>query len=188
MNKLIRLVLLILCLTYPMLNLGAQMNLLNPDARLEKFKKKIKFDEILAKELITPLYTAVNVDPTRYSQFEGWLLSSKNAQNRGDELFYEWIFKKSKESVLIQIYLSPKSVAETRKRFLDAADSTSTMEIPFEKGPDDIGTLSAIPHHTPYDYIIFVNRNIYVHVKSYESAIDTLAISKLINKQITNSR
>jgi hypothetical protein len=176
--------LLALGLIFPIVSLGGQMNLLNPDARLEKFKKKIQFDESLSKESVGPLISTIHIEPNKYPQLEGWALDQKTNSLRGEELFNEWIFKKNKESLLIQVYLSHKGVAETRRRFLEAVDSTSTMEIPFDKGPDGIGTISAIPLQRPYDYVVFIYKNTYVHVRSYGSAIDALAVCKSIYAEI----
>lgn len=184
MNGFIIFALLVFNIIYPVSILRAEMNLLNPETRLEKFKKEIHFNEILSKEASSPLVNSVNIDPTKYPQFNGWTLSSKITQNRGKEVSSEWVLKNNKESVLIHVYLSPKNIDASRKRFLETVDATSTMEISFEKGPDGIGTLSAIPSQRPYDYVLFIYKNTYVHVRSYQSEIDTLAICKLIYSQL----
>ncbi len=184
MNKLAALFLVLFSMIYPTTDLGANMNLYNPDARLENFKKKIQFDEIVNKESTSPLVTNLSVDPTQYPQFKGWKLDGKSSKNRGEELMTEWIFQNNKESFLIEIYLSPKGVEPSRKRFLQTADSTTTMEIPFQKGPSGVGTLSAIPLQQPYDYILFIYKNAYVHVRSRGAAVDALEVSRLISSQL----
>lgn len=160
------------------------MNLLNPETRLENFKNKINLKEVLSKEPTGSLIQSVVIEPDKYSQLEGWTSEKKTSSFRGEELFQEWIFKKNNEALLIEVYLSPKTVEGTRKRFLETVDSTSTMEIPFKNSPEPIGTLSVVPLQQPYDYVIFIYKNTYVHVRSYHSSIDVLTVSKNIYEQL----
>jgi hypothetical protein len=158
-------------------------------ARLSAFKRVIQFDRAVQSESKNEY---IDLDLTRLEappQLNGWkVVQHQLAVQRGDgsKSLY-WQFEKETGSLTIIITLYKPGSDSAAMRFLEIADSTTTLEIPYIKGPSTIGTLSATDKESREDIFWFFE-NACVELTRFRSDVPHIDIALWLHRQLAEHR
>lgn len=158
-------------------------------ARLSAFKRAIQFDRAVQGESKNEY---IDLDLARLEsppQLNGWkVVQHQLAVQKGDgsKSLY-WRFEKGAGSLTIIITLYGPATDSAAKRFLEIADSTTTAEIPYIKGPSAIGTLSATDKENREDIFWFFE-NACVELTRFRSDVPHVDIALWLHGQLSEHR
>lgn len=159
-------------------NLSAAGGMNSP--RLAAFKNVVGFDEALAKnklhrdEFIDVDWTRVEVP----SQLAGWKTGTRELQpimEDGGRTFY-WQFERGDESMTIIVRIYPPGGIAAGQGFLEIANATTTMAIPYIAGPRDLGALSAIEQGQS-NSVFWFDRNVCVEVTRSHTNVSHMEVA-----------
>ena len=154
------------------------------DPRILEFKKKIRFDEAFQHE---PIEEHVEIDLSTFPappHLGGWTVVERHHLQREDgENILHWQFEKDDALFTLILTIYPPNNNLAAEKFIQTASSTTRMEIPYIKGPSDLGTLCVVDEGDDTT-VMWVYRNAFVKVARYQSDVPHIEIARWIQKHL----
>jgi hypothetical protein len=158
---------------------GGQMD--NLEAMLDRFKQRIDFDGAMRTEapgrLVLVTWPDILSAPGIVQG--GWSIVANTTKSIAGGAERKWVLRRGGEEVDVVAFVSPTEVEPARQFFLSEASNTMMPEVPYERGPRDLGTLSAAsaPHPTRGS-LLWLFRNVCTEAKRFDTQVDILAIAR----------
>lgn len=151
---------------------------MDPD-KLARFKERIGFDERPRGRGVEPAVPAPWPDPLAAPGVAGggWSLAADTTWREGEGSAREWVLRRGREALMVLGFQADAGEEGARDFFLARTCNTMTLEVPFEPGPPDLGSLSARSPHAESPYLIWVAGSRCVELKAVDTGLDLLAIA-----------
>ena len=123
-------------------------------------------------------------------ELSGWQVQEHGVTSNSDgsKIIFVWEFKNGEENSLTIQARTCKTVENAANYFLNTADSTTTTEIPYIKGPEELGAVSAVDGQDGTSYFWFY-KNVFIKVTKYpKSKVSALHIALWVQKELEASQ
>lgn len=146
--------------------------------RLDSFKQTIHFDEALLtdnkNEYIDLTWDNISPPP----QLNDWTVIDHELrlEKMDGSRNFSWQFKKDESLFTIFVRIFKPGSSDASNCFLQIANATTTMDIPYNQGPKNLGTLSAVSKYKGSG-IFWFYRNICIEITPSGTEIDHLEIA-----------
>jgi hypothetical protein len=148
------------------------------------FKKKIRFDEAFQHE---PIEEHIEIDFSTFPappHLGDWAVVERYHLQREDgENILHWQFEKNDALFTVTLTIYPPAHNLAAEKFIQTASSTTRMEIPYIKGPSDLGTLCVVDEGDDTT-AMWVYRNAFVKVARYQSGVPHIESARWIQKRL----
>jgi hypothetical protein len=154
------------------------------------FRKAIGFDAALVKnhqhhdESIHLDWMHLEVPP----QLTGWQTGTRELQPSGEDgsrTFY-WQFERGDELLTIIAHIHRPGTDAAGRAFLEIANATTTMAIPYIAGPKDLGVVSAIEQgHS--NGVFWFDRNVCVEITRSQTKVSHMDIAYWVQAAMNKS-
>jgi hypothetical protein len=152
-----------------------------------KFKRAVDFDARLEKQRKDEFIDLNFENFPKPPMLVDWVEDQRDINSEieigGSNL--SWRFEKQKASITIGLVsFAPKSHSAGIE-FLRRADATTMVDLPWLRGPNDLGTVSAIGgrNGTPPDFIFWFYENIFAEISTTSpSGVSVLELAKWLQR------
>lgn len=149
------------------------------DARMARFRERIGFDTAFRAERADQTISVVWPDMLAAPGLAGkWTLASDSMVWLKGGVRRSWMLRHDRETLLIRIFVAAGQAETARQHLLEEAGNNSLMEIPWQPGPPDLGTLALQSPHQDSAAYLWVYRNACFMLKSSFSDLDLLPIAR----------
>lgn len=93
-----------------------------------------------------------------------------------------WVLSMGEENISIEVFVSSAGPDLARQHLLEIASNTTMMEIPFIKGPEDLGHLAIQEIDPQPQYFVWIFHNICFKIMQDNNTIDVLSLARWIQK------
>lgn len=147
--------------------------------KIERFKKRIDFDNALRLENAAQAVRAVWPDPRGAPGLgAGWSVAGDTIWRTNGGTARQWRLRRRNESLSILIFVTDGDLQPVRDFFLSRASENMMVDVPYVKGPAGLGTLAV---HLPFKQapsVIWLYRNTMFQVDGDDTGLDLLPIAK----------
>ncbi|WP_307651316.1 hypothetical protein [Variovorax boronicumulans] len=155
--------------------------------RVISLKKKINYDEKVARESASEQVVLDLASIDSPPQLQGWTQKIRDSMNAEDVRVVRMEFLKNEEQVRITLKIYDPKNNFSGDYFLLKADAVSTAEINDVPGPADLGSVSLMSPGTPPGLVYWKFRNVLAEVSVFKTSASSLAIAKWIQGELVRS-
>jgi hypothetical protein len=148
---------------------------------VDRFKQRIDFDGAMRTEILGRMVVVTWPDMLSAPGIGqgGWSIAATTTKSIAGGVERKWVLRKGAEEVDVIAFVSSTAVEPARQFFLSQASNTMMPEVPLERGPTHLGTLSAASQpHPAMGSLLWVFRNICTGIKRFDTQLDILAIAR----------
>jgi hypothetical protein len=154
--------------------------------RVENFKTRVGFsklanlrglDGVNANWDDLPKFLASDVKPLQLDAAKVYGLEPGLT-----EAAWRWKPKKGETELTVSVFVSGTGAARAQEKLLSLASATMMVKIPYEPGPAGLGDLSVRSLKPPSDVVMWVYRNVCVHVDNQRSGRAAEPVARAIQR------
>lgn len=168
-----------------------KLGMVNP---VENFKERVNFNQLIASEDLRTQVHANWRQLTLSPVAQGLIVGGPKASVSTlafdkDQTRFEWEFLRAGAAVVSVDVVDALTSAGAQKRFMANAENNSMMDIPYVKGPADLGTVSAISKNDTlagHSQLFWIYRNMYFEI-NVRGNFDRMALAHIIQKYAENN-
>lgn len=154
---------------------------------VEKFKQRVDFDQMVSREdqstRVSANWAQLGLAPVAQGlSVSGPVVSVSTLAYDKDQARVQWVLSDGTNMATVNA-IDALTPIGARKRFMDNAEGNSMMDIPYVKGPVNLGTVSAISRDSGSGpmRLFWIYRNMYFEV-NIRGKVDQLAIARFIQE------
>lgn len=154
---------------------------------VEKFKQRVDFDQVVSREdqstRVSANWAQLGLAPVAQGlHVSGPVVSVSTLAYDKDQTRVQWVLSDGTNMATVNA-IDALTPVGARKRFMDNAEGNSMMDIPYVKGPVNLGTVSAISRDSGSGpmRLFWIYRNMYFEV-NIRGKVDQLALARFIQE------
>lgn len=154
--------------------------------QLKKFKSLIGFEQT---PRIGDSDKGVVLDwpsPREWGQLKegAWQIEGDTIRIHKGAVDRNWNLSMDEESISIEVFVSSAGPDLARQHLLEIASNTTMMEIPFTKGPEDLGHLAIQEIDPQPQYFVWTFYNLCFKIMQDNNTTDVLNLARWIQKHV----
>jgi hypothetical protein len=150
--------------------------------RIEEFKKRINFQEISKLQSQTEGIVIKWDFPLQWQPFsnQNWEIvnNSNSLSIDKDFVLKEWVLRQGEKTLVVEVGVSSAGTELAQQHLLNVAVNTTMMEIPYRKGPIELGDISIINTGEMIRNVVWVFKNVCFRISDLDNSIDVLAFAR----------
>ncbi len=152
--------------------------------RLIEFRKTIGFDAARAQETRVAQVLLDWEGLRSPPELEDWNRRVDVSKDEEGGMTVSIDFSKNDEQVNLSIQVFDPRTNRAPESLLIKADSVTSMNIPYLRGPHDLGTLSLISPSQPTRRVFWFFHNVHAEVSVYKTAVPALTVARWLQRQL----
>lgn len=145
----------------------------------DDFVKMLNFSESKIKENQRKHVVGKWPLPTECPAVLGdWKIIHEELVPGNDEVLKLWLLKKENKMITVKIFVATDGHKLSTNRFLSLGTLYQNPDAPFETGPDDLASFSAINKNEAYSHCIWLFHNAVLEIINHDSKTDTLEMAR----------
>lgn len=149
--------------------------------RTEAFKRKIGYQRLVERTENSSVGVAAewpDLLSAPMLRSGGWTVATDSIWSVADGASRSVVLRSAQRTINSTMFVSTKGVAAALKELISRASATMTPEVPYEKGPDDLGDIAVSLGSGGDQDLIWVFHNVCFQMRGVQSEIDILAIAR----------
>ena len=98
------------------------------------------------------------------------------------EAYRVWKFRNERGTLAVEVYVSSTGPATARRRLVELAARTMSVEIPYVPGPKGLGDIAVIHANPQVHRLIWVFHNVCVFLRENDSGVDLTALAMALQQ------
>jgi hypothetical protein len=150
------------------------------EQKVARFRQRIDFDRVLAAESRAEAAVVRWPDPRMVPALGSppWTVVSDTLWREGGGALREWVLRRNRETLSILAFVSSAGPDPARGFLLARAANSMLVDVPYVRGPQNLGSLALTAEAPTPPYFLWVFRNLCLEVKVRDTAVDALAVAQ----------
>lgn len=116
-----------------------------------------------------------------------WRVAADTLWRDGGGEAREWVLRRGRETMSMLAFVSSTGPEPARSFLLRRASENMMIEVPFVRGPSELGSLAVTGEPAGPPFFLWVFRNLCLEVKARETRVDALAVARWLQALASRS-